>query len=150
MQRCKPCVNPHDHGDMSRHLPAGLTQYAQQSLQEIPSVPRNRRRFDSSSTTRSGNDHRTPIGSSSRWGHHGDVRDASDGFLWTVLGAGNGPPAFSPREIALLGGHSKPAPPNQLPVPPDANWCCTKGTFPEQRRTILDAQIQLRSSRRTA
>ena len=49
---------------------------AQQLLQEIPPVPRHsRRRFDSSSTTRSG-DHRTPIGSRSRWGHRGDVQDA--------------------------------------------------------------------------
>ena len=26
-QRCKPCTNPHDRGDMPKHLPAGLTQY---------------------------------------------------------------------------------------------------------------------------
>ena len=27
VQRCKPCANPHDRGDMPRYLPAGLTQY---------------------------------------------------------------------------------------------------------------------------
>ena len=26
VQRCKPCANPHDQGDMPRYLPAGLTQ----------------------------------------------------------------------------------------------------------------------------
>ena len=26
-ERFKPCTNPHDHGDMSRHLPTGLTLY---------------------------------------------------------------------------------------------------------------------------
>ena len=25
VQRCKPCANPHDHGDMPKYLPAGLT-----------------------------------------------------------------------------------------------------------------------------
>ena len=40
-----------------------------------PPVPRHsRRRFGSSSKTRSGEDHRTPIGSRSRWDHGGDVR----------------------------------------------------------------------------
>ena len=27
MERCKPCANPHDSGDMPKYLPAGLTQY---------------------------------------------------------------------------------------------------------------------------
>ena len=27
VERCKPCANPHDSGDMPKHLPAGLTQY---------------------------------------------------------------------------------------------------------------------------
>ena len=27
VQRCEPCANPHDHGDMPKYLPAGLTQY---------------------------------------------------------------------------------------------------------------------------
>ena len=31
VQRCKPCTNPHDHGDMPKYLPAGLTQYVSNS-----------------------------------------------------------------------------------------------------------------------
>ena len=27
IERCKPCVNPHDSGDMPKYLPAGLTQH---------------------------------------------------------------------------------------------------------------------------
>ena len=27
LQRCKPCANPHDQGNMPKYLPAGLTQY---------------------------------------------------------------------------------------------------------------------------
>ena len=27
VQRCKPCINPHDASDMPKYLPAGLTQY---------------------------------------------------------------------------------------------------------------------------
>ena len=75
-----------------------------------------------------------------RGGHRGDVRDALDGSLWTVLGAENEPPAFLPRDIALRGGHSELAPPDKLPVPPDANWCSTTGTFSEQRRAIPGAR----------
>ena len=72
----------------------------------IAPVPRHStRRFDPSSTTRSGEDNQTPIGSRSRWGQRGDVRDALDGSLWTALGAGNGPPSFLSRGIALLSGH---------------------------------------------
>ena len=83
VQRCKPCANPHDHSDMPKYLPAESTQYVLNNLSAKSSpVPRHsRRRFDSSSKTRNGEDHRTPIGSRSRWGHHGDVRDALDGSL---------------------------------------------------------------------
>ena len=27
IERCKPCVNPHDSGDMPKYPPAGITQY---------------------------------------------------------------------------------------------------------------------------
>ena len=27
IERCKPCANPHDSGDIPKYLPAGLTQY---------------------------------------------------------------------------------------------------------------------------
>ena len=42
---------------------------AQQFLQEVP--PHSRRCFDSSSTPRCGEDHWTPAGSRSKWGHRG-------------------------------------------------------------------------------
>ena len=32
VQRWKPCANPHDHGDMPKYLPAGLTQYVLNSF----------------------------------------------------------------------------------------------------------------------
>ena len=55
-----------------------------------------------------------------------------------------------PRHIALLGGHSESSPPNQLPVPLDANWFCITGNFPEQRQAIPDTRLRLRSSRTMA
>ena len=65
VQRCKPCANPHDRGDMPKYLPVGLTQYlprAQRLLLEIP-VPRHPGlRFDPSPTNRSGRDYLTPMG----------------------------------------------------------------------------------------
>ena len=27
IERCKPCANPHDSGDIPKYLPAGLAQY---------------------------------------------------------------------------------------------------------------------------
>ena len=150
VQRCKPCANPHDRGATPKYLPAELTQYLLNNFSNNP--PPYRVTQDDvltlSSTTRSGEDHRTPIGSQSRWEHRGGVQDALDGSFWTVLEAGDGPPAFLPRVIALLGGHSESAPPNQPPVPPDVNWCCTTGTFSEQRRAFPGARLRLRSSRR--
>ena len=32
VQRCKPCANPHDRGDMPKYLQAGLTQYVLNSF----------------------------------------------------------------------------------------------------------------------
>ena len=32
IERCKPCANPHDSGDMPKYLPAGLTQYVLNKL----------------------------------------------------------------------------------------------------------------------
>ena len=49
-------------------------------------------------------------------GSCGDIRDALDGSLSTVLRAGHGPPAFPPQYVALLGRHSESAPPNQPTV----------------------------------
>ena len=33
IERCKPCANPHDSGDIPKYLPAALTQYV---LNNIP------------------------------------------------------------------------------------------------------------------
>ena len=75
-------------------------------------ISHSRRRFDSSSTTPSGEDHRTPIGSRSRWGHRGDVGDALYGSLWTVLGAGRTSSFLATRYCAtgraLLTSTAKP------------------------------------------
>ena len=36
VQRCKPCPNPHDRGDMPEYLPAGLTQYVLNIINKSP------------------------------------------------------------------------------------------------------------------
>ena len=36
IERCKPCANTHDSGDMPKYLPAGLTQYV---LNNFPRSP---------------------------------------------------------------------------------------------------------------
>ena len=45
IERCKPCANPHDSGDMPKYLPAGLTQYV------LNNFPRSPRRTTSLKTT---------------------------------------------------------------------------------------------------
>ena len=45
VERCKPCANPHDSGDMPKYLPAGLTQYL------VNNFPKNPRRTTSLKTT---------------------------------------------------------------------------------------------------
>ena len=56
-------------------------------------------RFDSSSTTRSGEDLPAPIEP-----HRGDVRDAVDLIILTVLGTGNRLSALSPRFLRYWAG----------------------------------------------
>ena len=36
VQRCKPCVNPHDQGDMPKYLSARLTQYVLRNVSRNP------------------------------------------------------------------------------------------------------------------
>ena len=36
VQRCKPCANPHDHGDMPKYLSARLTQYVLNNFSKKP------------------------------------------------------------------------------------------------------------------
>ena len=57
VQHCKPCANPHDHGDMPTYVPAELTQYVLNTSPKIPRVPRHsRRRFDKYSKCRTSPD----------------------------------------------------------------------------------------------
>ena len=124
---------------------------AQQLLQEIPLVRCHPgRRFDPSSTTRIGKDYQTPIGSRSRWRHRGDVQDALDRIIPTILGKENGPSAFSLRFFAILGRRPEPAPPNQLPVLSEENWRGTAGAFSEQRRVVSGTRPWLCIARRLA
>ena len=45
--------------------------------------------------------------------------------------------------FALLGQHFGPAPPNQPPLPPDADWCGTARALPEQRGTFSGAGLRM-------
>ena len=88
-----------------------------------PSVPRHsKRRFGSPPTTRSGEDHRPPVGPGARWSHRGAIQDGLIGTRRTVRGARNGLPTLSHPQLTLLGRQSGPASPNQAPLPPDAHW----------------------------
>ena len=64
VERCKPCTNPHDHGDMPKCLPDGLTQYVLNNFtKKIPPISRDpRRRVGAPPTTSGGKDHRPSIG----------------------------------------------------------------------------------------
>ena len=84
------------------------------------------------------------ISSKSRWRHHGDVRDLLGRTLPTILGTGNGLSALTPKTFALLGRHPQPAPPDQLPVAPDANSRGTTGAFLEYRRAVSATRVWLR------
>ena len=91
IERCKPCANPHESGDMPKYPPAGLTQYVLNNFfQEVPIVPRHsRRRFDSPPTAGGGADHRPSVGTGARWRHRAAVQDAMSGTLRNSLGPGN-------------------------------------------------------------
>ena len=58
--------------------------------------------FGSPPTTGGGEDRRPPVGPGKRWRHCGAIRDALDGILRTILGAGNGlPPLPLPHFCAI-------------------------------------------------
>ena len=108
---------------MPKYLPAGLMQYVFNIFfQEVAAVPRHSgRRFESLPTAGGGADHRSSVGTGARWRNRGAVQDALGGTLRTFLGAGNGPPPLPPPHLALLGRNPGPAPPNQPPLPPNAD-----------------------------
>ena len=112
---------------LSSGVDAIRTQHLHQEVPPVPSHPK--RRFDYCSTTRSGNDCRTPLGSMTRWMLRGDVRGALDRTLPPILGAGMGLQLSHHESLRYWAG--TPNQTNQPPVPPDANWCGTTGSSSE-------------------
>ena len=104
VQRCKPCANPHDHGGMSRYLLTSLTQSVLSNFSK-KSPPNHVTQGDVSLPLQR-LEVENIIGHQSVRGRSGVIavisRDALDGSLWAVLGAGNGPPAFR-HEILRTG-----------------------------------------------
>ena len=95
---------------------------AQHFFQEVPAILRHsRRRFDSSPTAGGGADHRSSVVTGARWSHSGAIQDALGGTPRTFLGAGNGPPPLPLPHLALRGRNPGPAPPNQPPLPSNAD-----------------------------
>ena len=128
---------------MQKYLPAGLTQYVLNSVsKKSPPYHVNR---DTVSTPLQ----RLKV---EKITGHQKVRRRSDTVVmyethWTGL---SGPSWDREMDLQLFHHDSESATPNQPPVPPDANCCCTTGTFSEQRRAIPGARLRLRSSRRMA
>ena len=135
VERCKPCTNHHDRGGMPKSLPDELTQYVLNNFtkksppyhvtQDGVSAPLQRLEVERM-TGMAINRSVVGVGSSRRC----DVRDALDWALPSVMGTGDGPPALTPADLALLGWHSKPTPPNQPTVSSDAHWGDTTGQRP--------------------
>ena len=129
VQRCRPCDNLHDCGDMPR-LSTVDAILAQQFYEKSPYISRDPRRcVGDPPAARGEKDHRPSIARWSGWGHRGDVRDALDWALPSVVGTGDGPPALTPADLTLLGWGSEPTTPNQPPASPNAHWGCTTGAF---------------------
>ena len=111
---------------------------AQQFYKKIPPIPRDpRRRVGAPPPAKGETDHRPSIGPWQGWGYRGDVRDALDWVLPSVVGTADEPAAHTPADLALLGWHSEPTPSNKPPISSDAYWSCTTGAFPCKRRTFL-------------
>lgn len=78
-QRCKPCSNTDNRGDMPKYLQAGLTQYVPNNLSKIyppyniyPPYRVTQENFSSSlERLGSGVYYRTPIASGSTWSYCG-------------------------------------------------------------------------------
>ena len=151
IERCKPCANPHDSGDMPKYLPAGLTQYVLNIFskksppyhvtQDDVSTPLQRLEVEQVTG------HQSVRG---RWRHRGAIQDALGRTLRTFLGAGNRPPPLPLPHITLLGRNPGPASPNQPPVPPNADRGGTARALPQQRGTFPSAGLRLCSPRRLA
>ena len=122
IDRFKPCANPRQRGYAEIPTRGADAVRAQQSFQEVPAVPRHsRRRFNSPTTAGGGTDHWSSVGTGARWCHRGAIQDALGGTLRAFVRAGNAPPPLPLPHRALLGRNPGPAPPNQLPVPLNAD-----------------------------
>ena len=150
IERCKPCANPHDSGDMPKYLPAGLTQYVLNNFSET-SPPYHVTQDDVS----------TPIqrlaveqitGHQSVRGRGGVIA-----VLYRTHLAGLSEPSWEremdlhlSRPHILLGRNPGPTPPNQPPLPPNADRGGTARAFSQQRDTFPSAGLRLCSPRRLA
>ena len=151
IERCKPCANPHDSGGMPKYLPAGLTQYVLNNVSKT-SPPYHVTQDDvSTPLQRLGVEQIT--GDQSVRGRDGVIAvpyKTHWAGLRAFLGAGNGPPPLLLPHLALLGRNSGPAPPNQPPLPPNADRGGTARALPQQRGTLPSAGLRLCSPRRLA
>ena len=145
------CQSPRQRGHAQIPTGGADAVRAQQFFQEIPAVTRHsRRRFDPPPTAGGVADHRPSVGPGTRWRHRGAIQDALGGTLRTFVGAGNGTPPLSPPYLALLGRTPGPAPPNQPPLPPNADRGGAARTLPQQRGTFPRAGLRSCSPRRLA
>ena len=124
---------------------------AQQFFQGAPAVPRHsRRRFDPPPTAGGEADHWSSVGTGARWRHRVAIQNPFGGILRIFLGAGNEPPPLPLPHLALLGRNPGPAPPNQPPLPPNADQVGTARPLPQQRGTFSSVELRLCSPRRLA
>ena len=112
VERCKPCTTPHDLGDMPRCLLGWVDAIRAQQFhkKESPHGTSLRTSCQRPSSGLRWKDQRPPIVPWSGPGHRGDVRDALDWALSTIMGTGDGPAALTTTHLALLGWDSEPAP----------------------------------------
>ena len=80
-------------------------------------------------------------------GQGGVIGVTYETHLLPIMEMGDEHPAVTTTKNGLLGWHSEPTPPNQPPIPPDAHWCCTTGTFPREQRAIFGTHRRLRAAR---
>ena len=145
------CQPPRQRGHAQIPTGGADAVRAPKLFQEVPAVSRpSRRRFDSPPTAGGGADHWSSVGTGARWRHRGAIQDALGGTLRTSLEAGNGPPPLSLRHRALLSRSPGPAPPNQPPLPPNADRGGKARALPQHRGTFPSAGLRLCSPRRLA
>ena len=155
IEPCKPCANPHDSGDMPKYLPAGLAQYVVVNSFSKKSPPYHVTHDDVSIPLQRLEVKQIITGHQSVRGRGGVIA-----VLYKTHWAGlsepsweretNGPPPLPLPHLALLGRNPGPAPPNQPPLPPNADRGGTAQALPQQRGTFPSAGLRLCSPRRLA